>query len=333
MKLPNGIGVIGDGRLAVAIAHMCAASERPVCIWVPDEARRTELAEHRRLAEVLPEVERIDERVRIASGLDELAAASRLVMLITSGSETERTIAEAGHHLDGSHQVVHAHHRLHGADLHPTSELIRNLTCCLQIGALAGPVHVRELLRGQANAVVVGSAFPDLIDRIKGAIVQRSLRIYSRKDLVGVEVAAALVQLIAVAVGVSDGLGLGTATHATLMVRGLAEATRMGKFLGATPDTFAGLAGLGRLLDWARAGEANYDFGVALARAESIESAAARFGVEGQAVHMIGPVRRFADKHGVWMPITRVLDEIVAGNISAAEALDRLLKTEVPSED
>ena len=338
MSLPSGIGVIGAGRLALATAHLCASGGHEVVLYAPNANRRRALRKRRALKSVLPEVVELHPNVTIAEGLPQLAEASRLVFVLGGHAQFDEVVLEAGTVLDGSHQIVHANHLLHGESLETTSAVIRRLTCCLQVGAIAGPVHVGELLAGQANAVVVGSPFPELVERVKAAFTQPSLRVYSRDDLVGVEVAAALVQIIAVAVGVSGGLGLGAATHATLMVRGLAEVTRMGVKLGGSRETFAGLSGLGRLLDWARPEDANYEVGRALAQGTTgkalLESVSAKSAMEnGQGIHLVAPVHRWAEKKKVWAPITRVLAAVAAGNFTAREAFEELLRTEVPSED
>lgn len=333
MVLPTGVAVIGDDRFALALAHLCAESGARVWLYAPNADRRKKLAADRALPSVLGEVESLNDGVTISEGLDALAGQVRLVFFTETGDDIESLLIEAGGGLDGSHYLVHAAHSLYGPDLQTTGALIRDLTPCLQIGAIAGPVHVGELLGGQPNAIVIGSPYPDLVARVKTALSRKNLRVYSRADLLGVELAAVLIQPIAVVTGLADGMKLGAATHATLIVRGLAEMTRVGRRLGASPETFVGLAGLGRLLDAARRGDDNYDLGKSMAAglsgAELLEAAPP----EGQGVRLFAPIRRYAETHGIWAPICTTMDRVSRGEITPQEGLQALLETEARGED
>jgi len=331
MSLPDGVGIVGDGRLDLALAHL-VAEDRPAWLYVPDEARRQKVLKKRALPELVPEVKKFQKSLSICREFEGLPDNCRLVVLTGSLPPLEGLLKTIGDHLNGSHQIVHAAHRLSVDGLRTTSSLIREYTPCIQIGAIAGPLHVGELLANSPNAAVIGSAFPRLIDRARSALERKHLRIYPRYDLLGVEYAAALVQIVSVVVGLADELKLGAATHATIIARGLAEMTRLGSHLGSSDDTFSGLAGLGRLVDGARRGEPNYDLGKQLARGTDGTELLGEGSSRGGGLHLVGPVRRYADEHGIWMPITTVIDEILRGRLSAQQGIQALLDTPVKPE-
>lgn len=332
MSLPDGVGIVGDGRLALALGQLVADQPQPAWLFVPDEDRREQVLKGRALPELVPEVKKFSKSLSICRDFGDLTENCRLVILTGSLEPLDEHLKQLGDHLNGSHQMVHAAHRLSSDGLRTTSSLIQEYTPCLQIGAIAGPLHVGELLANSPNAAVIGSAFPRLIERARSVLERKHLRIYPRYDLLGVEYAAALVQIVSVVVGLADELQLGAATHATIIARGLAEMTRLGSQLGSSNDTFSGLAGLGRLVDGARRGEANYDLGKQLARGVDSASLLSKGGAGGRGLQLVGPVRRYADANGIWMPITTVIDEILRGNLSAQQGIQALLDTPVKPE-
>ena len=135
-----------------------------------------------------------------------------------------------------------------------------------------------------------------------------------------------------VVIGLADELNLGAATNATLVARGLAEAARMGTKLGASAETFSGLAGLGRLVDGARRGSPNYDLGKHMGRGVTGKDLMAKARVQGQGIHLVRPIREYAERHGIRMTITTALDDICRGKLSPQEGIDALLSKEARNE-
>jgi glycerol-3-phosphate dehydrogenase (NAD(P)+) len=321
----QGIGIIGDDRLALGFAHLVAQRGRSVTLFSPSAERRAALRAERADPGALPEVGRLDDGVQVVDDLQEVARASRLVLLSGLGAAPEAALERVGEALDGSHQVVHADHLLHGEQLETASALIRRYTSVRQIGVAAGPLHIGELLAGKPNACEVASPFPDLLKRFKRALDLPNLRIYESRDLVGVELGAALVQIVALAIGITDATEAGAAAHATLMVRGLAELCRVGAALDASPDSFIGLAGLGNLLDGARRGSPDYDLGRLVAGGVVGEVLRQRAPAEATSLRLIPRVRAFARERDLRVPMTATLDEILAGRITPDAVLAELM--------
>ena len=194
-----------------------------------------------------------------------------------------------------------------------------------QIGAVAGPLHVSELLAGKPNAVVAASEFGKVVEEVTRVMQTDNLLVYGESDLRGVESAAALHQLVTLAIGMADGLELGSATHASLAAVGLREITSLGTRLGASERTFYGLAGVGRLVDALQRGEPNYDLGMKLAvstnRDEALESAPP----EARSVEVVRQIRGWAQRTGARLPMTETLFRIVQGQLSPEEGLRDLM--------
>jgi len=192
--------------------------------------------------------------------------------------------------------------------------------------ALSGPSFAQEVARGLPCALTVASADAALRERVVAAAHGDNLRVYSHDDLVGVEVGGAVKNVMAIATGASDGLGLGLNARAALITRGLAEITRLGLALGAQPGTFMGLSGMGDLIltctgDLSR----NRRVGLALAQGKALETIVAELGHVAEGVPCAKAVRALARGMGVDMPITEAVASVLFDGVDAAQMAAQLL--------
>jgi glycerol-3-phosphate dehydrogenase (NAD(P)+) len=192
--------------------------------------------------------------------------------------------------------------------------------------ALSGPSFADEVARGLPCAVSLASPDVAFAEMAAHQLHGPRMRIYSSGDIVGVSVGGAVKNVIAIAAGVSDGLGMGLSARAALVTRGLAEITRLGVRLGGHTETFLGLAGAGDLIltctgDLSR----NRRVGLALARGEPLETILTDLGHVAEGVPTAREVRTIAQRHGVEMPITDAVCELLDGRIPALEAAERLM--------
>jgi glycerol-3-phosphate dehydrogenase (NAD(P)+) len=190
-----------------------------------------------------------------------------------------------------------------------------------QIGVVAGPNLASELARRQFTAAVVACASPDGALALQGACHTPYFRPYTNTDVTGCELGGTLKNVIAIAVGIAVAMGLGDNTKATLITRGLAETARLGSALGAQPQTFAGLAGMGDLV--ATCGSPlsrNRTFGENLGRGMSVAQASAAMSQTAEGVASCGPVLDLARAHGVEMPIMEVVEAVMRDGLPVAQA-------------
>ena len=192
--------------------------------------------------------------------------------------------------------------------------------------ALSGPSFAQEVARALPCALTVASTSEALRERVVAAAHGNNLRVYSCDDMIGVEVGGAVKNVMAIATGTSDGLGLGLNARAALITRGLAEITRLGVHLGAQPGTFMGLAGMGDLIltctgDLSR----NRRVGLALAEGKQLDTIVAELGHVAEGVPCAKAVRELAHRLGVEMPITEAVAAVLFDGVSATETAQQLL--------
>lgn len=193
-------------------------------------------------------------------------------------------------------------------------------------GVFSGPSFAQEVARGQPTALVAASTHAAVRDALVGAFHSKSVRVYANEDIVGVEVGGAVKNVLAIATGLCDGLALGLNARAALITRGLAEMTRLGLALGARPDTFMGLSGLGDLVLTATGDlSRNRRVGLLLAEGKSLPQAVQSLGHVAEGVYSARTVAQRAAHLGVEMPITRAVVALLDGQLTSGEAVAQLM--------
>ena len=193
-------------------------------------------------------------------------------------------------------------------------------------GAISGPSFALEVARDQPTALVAASAHAAVRDTLVAAFHSPTLRVYANEDIVGVEVGGAVKNVLAIAVGLCDGLSLGLNARAALITRGLAEMTRLGLALGAQAETFMGLTGLGDLVLTATGDlSRNRQVGLALAQGQTLAQAVASLGHVAEGVYSARTVVQRANHLGVEMPIAQAVLALLEGQMKPAQAVAALM--------
>ena len=203
----------------------------------------------------------------------------------------------------------------------------------LRAGILSGPSFAQEVARAQPTALVAASQHASVRDTLVGAFHNPSVRVYANDDVVGVEVGGAVKNVLAIATGLCDGLRLGLNARAALITRGLAEMTRLGVALGAKPETFMGLSGLGDLVLTATGDlSRNRKVGLALAQGQSLQQAVQALGHVAEGVYSARTVLMRARNLGVSMPITEGVVSLLDGELLPEQAVAALMARDPASE-
>ncbi|MGO4307574.1 NAD(P)H-dependent glycerol-3-phosphate dehydrogenase [Cupriavidus sp. RAF12] len=203
----------------------------------------------------------------------------------------------------------------------------------IEYGVLTGPSFAKEVAQGLPCALTVAGSAHTLADRAQAAFHHHAMRIYGSDDLTGVEVGGAVKNVLAIATGASDGLGLGLNARAALVTRGLAEMTRLGLALGGRLETFMGLAGMGDLILTATGDlSRNRKVGQQLASGKTLDQILADLGHVAEGVRCAQAVAALAARHGVDMPITRAVCAVLFEGLNAADAVARLLQRDARDE-
>ena len=322
------ITIIGAGAWGTALA--IAASRQPldhrVSLHARDAAQAKAMQQLRRNERYLPGIE-LPAALTITSGpLDQLVAKSRpedLFIIATPMAGLRGTLQA----LQGSTASVAWLCKGFEAEtgLMP-HEVQAQVAPALLAGALNGPSFAQEVARTQPTALVAASPHASVRDALVKAFHGSALRVYANEDIVGVEVGGAVKNVLAIATGLCDGLDLGLNARAALITRGLAEMTRLGVALGAKPETFMGLSGLGDLVLTATGDlSRNRKVGLLLAQGLSLEQAVASLGHVAEGVYSARTVWLRAQSLGVDMPITEAVVALLDGRLQAREAVQVLM--------
>ena len=207
------------------------------------------------------------------------------------------------------------------------SQVVADVLPGVPAGVLTGPNLAREVAEGHPAACVVALPDEDLGRRVQALVHTRTFRAYTGTDVVGCEIAGATKNVMAIAAGIGDGLGLGDNTRAVLITRGLAELGRLGVALGGKVLTFGGLAGVGDLVATCASPKSrNRMVGFALGEGRSLEDIVSGMHMVAEGVKSAGPLVGLAQDHGVEMPIAEQVQAIVEGRCSPADALMNLMR-------
>ncbi len=238
------------------------------------------------------------------------------------------TVAEAlAPHLDGRHLLVHVSRGLIGDDLQTVSRYLRSHTPSRRVGCLAGPLDADVFAGDTPGGGIVGTPFPEVADAVRAAIAGATLRLYDTRDIVGVEVASAMVGLLAMQAGFCLEAKIPPSAMALMMSRGLAEAARVGEKLGGEAATFHGMAGSGDLFAALGGDErAEVRLGRGLARRLDLEAAGREAGAYIEGVSIARRVAAYAERVGIEAPIAAVTARALAGELTIAEGLRHLME-------
>jgi glycerol-3-phosphate dehydrogenase (NAD(P)+) len=202
-----------------------------------------------------------------------------------------------------------------------------------RVAVLAGPSHAEEVGRGIPTSVVISSTDEECALRFQELLMEATFRVYTNPDLLGVETAAALKNVIAIAAGLCDGLGFGDNTKGALVTRGLAELARLGEALGARADTFSGLAGIGDLVTTCTSSHSrNRRLGELVAGGASLDEARARIGMAVEGVETTRSALEIAGALEVELPITAQVAAVLFEGKSARSALGDLMARDAKAE-
>jgi glycerol-3-phosphate dehydrogenase (NAD(P)+) len=199
--------------------------------------------------------------------------------------------------------------------------------------ALSGPTHAEEVSKKILTTVTIAGSDDEILKKLQNIFSNNYFRVYVSKDIKGVELGGAVKNIIAIAAGIADGLGLGDNTKAGLITRGLSEIARLGKAIGANPETFYGLSGLGDLVVTCISQHSrNRYFGERLGKGDSAEKILAEMTMVAEGVNASKSIYKLAEKENVEMPIVKEVYDIIYNNKSPKNAVINLMKRTLKEE-
>ena len=319
------ITVLGAGSWGTTLAAMCAR-RGPTMIWALEDEVVEDINERHTNTLYLKGFD-LSPALHATHSMAEATAGAEIVIVAVPSPYFRTVLQQAVPFVERAIPVVSVAKGLEPKTLSRMTEVIADILPDNPRAALSGPNLAREVMAGYAAGAVVACRDAEIAKHFQGAVNSGLYRVYTTHDVVGVEVAGALKNVIAIAAGMADGVGVGDNTRALVVTRGLAELTRLGVALGGEAATFAGLAGLGDLLATCTSRlSRNRHVGEQLGKGRKLDDIVAEMRMVAEGVHTCRLVLELAKRHGVEMPIAREIDRVVRGEATALEAYRGLVR-------
>ena len=320
------ITVLGSGAMATACAILLAEhDDQYVSIWARNAERADQIQTNRENKRLLPGVP-LPERIFVTADI-ELALKDSEYLVAAIPSQFLRTsLLEIRPHLNKHRPVISVIKGIENSTFMRPSEIISEVLGSRAVVAIGGPSHAEEISRRMPATVVAASGDLGLARQVQRMFNTERFRVYTNLDLIGVELAAALKNVIAIAAGISDGLGFGDNAKSSLMTRGLVEMTRFGQRFGAEASTFSGLAGIGDLITTCVSPFGrNRGVGVRLGKGETLQQILSSMDAVAEGVATAKSVFDVAEQEGIEMPITSEVFRVLYENRSVVDATRSLM--------
>jgi len=321
------VAVLGAGAWGSALAAVLSA-RLEVALWARDRAQAETIAASRRNERYLPGVE-IPRAVEVTADLARATSSAQLLLAATPVAGLRELAQKVG----ASIPIVWLCKGFEqGSGLLP-HQVIEAALGEARCGVLSGPSFAAEVARGLPCALTLASRDAAFARDSAALLHGGRMRVYYSADLVGVEIGGAVKNVMAIAAGISDGLGLGLNARAALITRGLAEIARLGAAFGGSPETLFGLAGAGDLILTATGDlSRNRRVGLELARGRKLDEILASLGHVAEGVNSTKEVARIAAARGVEMPVTDAVNAVLEGKLAPAKAVELLLSRDPKKE-
>lgn len=327
------LAVLGAGSWGTALAILIAQNGFRTLLWGRDAARQARLAQERENARYLPGV-RFPENLFIREDLLATIDEAAHVLVVVPSHAFRATLEAIKDRLAPSAVVAWATKGLEPATGRLLSQVATDVLGEKRaIGLISGPTFAKEVAQGLPTAISVAARDLASAETIATWLRSERVRVYTGCDLVGVELGGAVKNVLAIATGISDGLGLGANARAALITRGLAEMRRLIEAMGGNPETVMGLAGIGDLVLTCTDNQSrNRQVGLALGKGRKLQVTLAEIGQVAEGVVTAREVRQLAQRLHVDMPITEQVYRVLFEELSPQAAVDALLKREARSE-
>ncbi|WP_372799042.1 NAD(P)H-dependent glycerol-3-phosphate dehydrogenase [Pontiella sp.] len=318
------VTVIGDGGWGTALAMVLDRNGHEVTVWGPFENYVDEIRIFRENVTYLPGV-KLPDTISWTSVHENAVEEAELVVIVVPSRYYKDTVEAFKNYIPENALIVSATKGLDEKTYERMSEVAEKILG-RDVAVLSGPSHAEEVARGVPCAVAIAAKDHAVAEQIQEMFVNDTFRVYTLDDVIGVELGGALKNVVAVAAGISDGLGFGDNTKAALMTRGIAEITRLGTALGAKPETFMGLSGIGDLMVTCMSQHSrNRGVGERLGRGETLEDIMASMKMVAEGVWNCQAAAALAGEKGVPVPITDQVNAVVHGGKDPREAVIDLM--------
>jgi glycerol-3-phosphate dehydrogenase (NAD(P)+) len=324
--------VVGAGAWGTALADLLAGAGHETSLWAlePDVAESINRdRENRRFLAGLP----LAAGIRATNDVCEAVKGAAIIVFATPSEHLRKVARQSAQFIDQHAHLVVATKGIERETLALMTSVVEDELSGRAVVGLSGPSFAAEVVAHQPTAVVAASTNAEAAQVVQNTLKSPSFRVYTNDDVVGVELGGSLKNVMAIATGIVEGVGLGHNSRAALITRGLHEMTRLGVALGANASTFAGLAGLGDLvLTCTGALSRNRALGIEIGRGATLEGALAGKETVAEGVVTAVSARTLAARHQVDMPIVEMANRILFEGQTARDAVPELMARELRAE-
>lgn len=319
------VGVVGGGSWGTTIANIIADNGYIVPLWLRDSDVVDEINQTHENRKYLPGFA-LSERVIATTSLSEIAGQCRIIFFVVPSKGFRDVAFQLGEHLTGEHTIIHGTKGLEQSTFKRMSVILREETCCKKIGVLSGPNLAKEIMKKQPAGTVVASNFDEVVQQARKILNNSYFSVYGSDDIIGAELGGVFKNIIAIAAGIAEGLGLGDNTKSMLITRGNIEMTRLGLSLGAQMTTFNGLSGIGDLIATCMSPlSRNYQVGFRLAQGETLEEILGSMVYVAEGIQTTKTINDYALQNKISMPIVRGVYKILFEKRDIRKVIDGLM--------
>lgn len=319
------IGIIGAGSWGIALSVLLSNNGHNVKVWsiIEDEIKMLELNhEHK---DKLPGVI-LSDRITFTSSLKEAVEGKDLLVMAVPSPFVRSTSAMLKDIVADGQIIVNVAKGIEESTLMTLSQIIEEEVPKATVAVLSGPSHAEEVGRGIPTTIVVGAKEQKTAEYIQNIFMSEVFRVYISPDVLGIELGAALKNVVALAAGIADGLGYGDNTKAALITRGIAEIARLGMKMGGKFETFCGLSGIGDLIvTCASMHSRNRRAGILIGQGKTMDEAMKEVKMVVEGVYSAKAALGLAKKYDVQIPIIEQVNQVLFENKPASEAMKDLM--------
>ncbi len=319
------VAVLGAGNWGTTLAHVAATNECEVRLWSVHEAQVREINDEHTNRQAVPDLE-LSRSIEGTSRLEHALHRADVVLMVVPSQAVREVSRAMSAHLDPAQIVLQAAKGIELGSKKRLTDVVIEETCARKIGVLSGPNIAPEIARGEPAGTVIATRIPAVVRWGRRVLSCPSFMVFSSTDIAGVELCGALKNVVAIAAGIADEMGLGVNAKALLFARGLAEMGRIAAAMGARASTISGLAGMGDLVATCSSTRSrNHRMGEELARGASLEEAGRAIGMVAEGVTTTKVARVLITELGLRCPLYEYMHRVLYEGLSPAVALQELL--------
>ncbi len=319
------IGVLGAGSWGIALARLLANKMKDVTVWsaIPSEVEMLK-TKHEHVDKLKGVI--LPESISYTTKIEEAVSGADIIVMAVPSKFIRNTAASVAPFYQKRQIIVNVSKGIEEESLLTMSQVIEKEIPGAKVAVLSGPSHAEEVGRDIPTTIVAAAEEREVAETIQLLFMSDTFRVYTSSDVLGVEVGAALKNVVALAAGMADGLGYGDNTKAALITRGMAEISRLGIAMGGKAQTFYGLSGIGDLIvTCASMHSRNRRAGILIGKGVSYKEAMAEVGMVVEGVYSAKAAYKLGQKLGVEMPIVEQVNKILFEGKNAADAVSELM--------